>query len=53
MSEPWIRVLQDAIYFDFEKIDQERLIYWFQPILAPFIVSFFLIHHGLDDRLYR
>jgi len=52
MSEPWLRVLQDATYFDFEKIGQERLIYWSQPILISSLVSF-LIHHGLDDRLYR
>jgi hypothetical protein len=53
MSDPWLRVLQDATFFDFEKIDQERLIYWSQSIIISSLVSFFLIHHGLDDRLYR
>ena len=53
MSEPWLRVLRDATYFGFEKINQERLIYWSQPILISAFASFFLIHHGLDDRLYR
>lgn len=53
MSEPWLRVLQDATYSDFEKIDQERLIYWSQSILISSLVSPSLIHHGLDERLYR
>ena len=53
MSEPWLRVLQDATYSDVKKIDQERLIYWSQSILISSLVSLFLIHHGLDNRLYR